>query len=119
MQRMIVAALVLAASSGCVIVGDPTCGAGGASVVVSPGVVVVTVGQSFTPSGNDSWCESGHQSHGSPSWSLSQPGDSTFVTLDAVTGRVTGRRAGEATILARSAHSSASTSLLVTVLQPR
>ena len=115
MKRVIIAALLLAAASGCVIVGDPTCGGGGASVVVTPGIVVVAVGQSFTPNGSDSWCESGHQSHGSPSWVLSQPGDSAFVSLDAATGRITGRRAGAATIVARSAHSSASMSLLVTV----
>jgi len=115
MQRMILAALLLVAAAGCVIVGDPTCGSGGASVVVTPGVVVVAVGQSFTPNGSDSWCDGGRQSHGSPQWSLSQAGDSAFVAVDASTGRITGRRSGAATVVARSAHTSATSSILVTV----
>ena len=115
MQRVLAAALLLCAVSGCVIVGDPTCSGGGAAVVVTPGVVIVAVGESFTPSANDSWCDGGHQSHGSPNWSLSQPGDSLFVKLDATTGRITGRRAGVATVVASSGHSSASSSIAVTV----
>jgi hypothetical protein len=115
MQRIIIAALLLVAASGCVIVGDPACGGGGATLVVTPGVVVVAVGQSVTPNGSDSWCDSGHQSHGSPSWMLSRPGDSAFVTLDATTGRITGRRAGAATVVARSAHSGATSAVPVTV----
>jgi hypothetical protein len=117
MHRVIAAALLLVAvaASGCVIVGDPTCAGGGASIVVTPGVVVVAVGQSFTPNGSDSWCEGGHQSHGSPDWALSQAGDSAFVSLDATTGRITGRRPGAATIVATSTHTGATSSVLVTV----
>jgi len=116
MQRVLAAALLLLLSTaGCVIVGDPTCSGSSASVVVAPGVVVVTVGQSFTPSGSESWCEGGHQAHGSPNWALSQAGDSAFVMLDATTGRITGRRAGFATVIARSDHSGATSSILVTV----
>lgn len=114
MQRVLAAALLLLGTAGCVIVGDPTCGSS-ASVVVAPGVVVVSVGQSFTPSGSDSWCDGGHQSHGSPNWTLSGPGDSAFVALDRTTGRITGLRTGVATVVARSDHSSATSSIVVTV----
>jgi hypothetical protein len=115
MQRLLAAALLLFAMSGCVIVGDPTCRGGGASVVVAPGIVVVSVGESFTPDGNDSWCDGGHQSHGSPNWSLSGPSDGDVIALDAATGRITGRRTGVATVIARSEHSGATSSILVTV----
>ena len=115
MQRIVLAALLLVAISGCVIVGDPTCGGSAASLVVAPGVVVVSVGQSFTPNGSESWCDSGHQAHGSPSWSLSQPSDGNVIALDASTGRITGLKAGIATVVATSAHSSATSEIVVTV----
>ncbi len=115
MQRVLAAALLVFAVSGCVIVGDPTCSSGGAAVVVTPGLVVVAVGQSVTPNGSDSWCDGGHQAHGSPSWSLSRPGDSVYVSLDATTGRITGLRAGVATVVARSDHSGATSAIQVTV----
>ncbi|HEY7237138.1 MAG TPA: hypothetical protein VH539_23475 [Gemmatimonadaceae bacterium] len=115
MQRVLAAALLLVAVSGCVIVGDPTCGGSSASVVVAPGVVVVAVGESFTPNGSDNWCDGGHQGHGSPSWSLSQASDGGIVTLDASTGRVTGLRPGVVTVVARSEHSTATSSIQVTV----
>jgi hypothetical protein len=115
MQRVILAALLPLAASGCIIVGDPTCSGGGASVVVTPGVVVVAVGESFTPNGSDRWCDGGHQSRGSPRWTLSQAGDSAFVALDPSTGRVTGLRAGVATVVAKSTHSAATSSIVVTV----
>ena len=115
MQRVLAAALLLLAVAGCVIVGDPTCSGGGAAIVVTPGVVVVAVGESFTPNGSDRWCDGGRQSHGSPSWSLAQPSDSVFVTLNATSGRITGRRAGVVTVIARSDHSSATSSIQVTV----
>ncbi|HKW47645.1 MAG TPA: hypothetical protein VJN70_09370 [Gemmatimonadaceae bacterium] len=118
MQRVLAAALLFFGVSGCVIVGDPTCTGGGAAVVVTPGVVVVAVGQSFTPNGSDQWCDSGHQSYGSPSWSLSRPGDSVYVSLDAATGRITGIRSGVATVVARSDHSGATSTIQVTVRQP-
>lgn len=115
MQRVLAVALLLFAVSGCVIVGDPTCSGGGAAVVVTPGVVVVAVGQSFTPNASDQWCDGGHQSYGSPSWSLSHPADSVYVSLDATTGRITGLRSGIATIMARSDHSGATSSIQVMV----
>jgi len=115
MQRLLAAVLLVFAVSGCVIVGDPTCSDGGATVVVAPGVVVVSVGESFTPNGSDSWCDNGHQSYGSPSWSLSQPSDADVIALDAATGRITGRRTGVATVVARSEHTGATSTLVVTV----
>ncbi|HKN68724.1 MAG TPA: hypothetical protein VJW73_20705, partial [Gemmatimonadaceae bacterium] len=94
---------------------DPTCKGGGASIVVAPGVVVVSVGESFTPNGTDSWCDGGHQSYGSPSWSLRKPGDSDLIALDSSTGRITGRRSGIATVVARSEHTGATSTIVVTV----
>ena len=115
MQRVLAAALLLFAVSACIIVGDPTCGGGGAAVIVTPGVVVVAVGESFTPNASDSWCDGGHQSHGSPSWSLAHTGDASIVSLDPTTGRITGLRAGVVTVVARSDHSSATSAIQVTV----
>ena len=115
MQRLLVAALLLIVASGCVIVGDPTCGGGNASVIVAPGVIVVSVGESFTPNGSTSWCDGGRQEHGSPSWSLSQASDTSVIGLDAATGRITGLHAGVATVIARSTHGDATSTLLVTV----
>ena len=115
MQRVLAAALLFFAASGCIIVGDPTCSDGGAAVVVTPGVVIVAVGESITPNGSDRWCDGGHQAYGSPSWSLSRPSDSAYVSLNAATGRITGLRAGVATIVARSDHSGATSTIQVTV----
>jgi hypothetical protein len=107
--------LLLAGVAGCVIVGDPSCPTGGATIVVTPEVLVVTVGQSVTPSASDSWCQNGHTSYGSPTWSLAQPGDSAIVRLNAATGTITGLRVGQATVTARSAASGASAAIAVTV----
>ena len=115
MQRLLPAALLVLAVSGCVVVGDPTCSGGGASIVVAPGVVIVSVGESFTPNGSDSWCDGGRQAHGSPDWSLSQATDANVIALDATTGRITGRRSGVATVVARSSHTGATSTILVTV----
>ena len=115
MQRLLAAALLVFAVSGCVIVGDPTCNGGGASVVVAPGVVIVSVGESFTPNGSDSWCDGGRQSYGSPNWSLSRASDADVIALDSSTGRITGRRTGTATVVARSDHSGATSTIVVTV----
>lgn len=115
MQRLCLAALLAVVVSGCVIVGDPTCSGSSASVVVAPGVVVVAVGESFTPNGSDRWCDGGHQSYGSPSWSLSQASDADVIALDASTGRITGRRTGTATVIARSEHTGDTSSIIVTV----
>jgi hypothetical protein len=113
-QRILATVLLLLGAGGCVIIGDPACTGGGASIVVAPGVVVVAVGQSVTPTASDSWCANGHEAHGSPSWSLVQPADSSIVSLDAVTGRITGLRAGQAILMARSS-SGATTTITVTV----
>ncbi|HEY2378621.1 MAG TPA: hypothetical protein VGH98_21755 [Gemmatimonadaceae bacterium] len=115
MQRVLAAALLLLAVSGCVIVGDPTCSGAGAAVVITPGVVIVAVGESFTPNASDSWCDGGHQSHGSPNWSFSRPGDSLYVSLNQSTGRITGLHTGVVTVLARSDHSDATSSIQVMV----
>ena len=115
MHRIVAAVLLLGGVAGCVIVGDPSCGGGGAAIVVTPGVVVVAVGQSVTPNASDTWCDNGHQAHGSPNWSLAQPGDSAIVRLDATTGRITGIRAGQATVVARSPASGATSTVAVTV----
>src|SRR3954463_8392814 len=104
MQRILAAAVLFLGVSGCVFVGDPTCNGGGASVIVAPGVVVVSVGESFTPNGSESWCDSGHQAYGSPSWSRSKATDADVIALDSSTGRITGRRTGIATVVARSEH---------------
>lgn len=115
MQRILAAVLLLAGVGGCVIVGDPSCAGGAAAIVVTPGVVVVAVGQSVTPDANDTWCDNGHQEHGSPQWSLVHPADSTVVRLDVTTGQITGLRAGQASVMARSSVSGATTTIAVTV----
>ena len=90
---------ILASTAGCVIV-DPSCGGGGASILVTPSVVVVAVGQSTTP--RASWCRNGRYDNMSPEWSLSSAADANVISLDPVSGRITGRRAGTATVIARS-----------------
>jgi hypothetical protein len=90
---------LVASSASCVIV-DPGCGAGGASILVSPTVVFVAVGQSATPKAT--WCRNGHYDPMSPQWSLASTADAEFVSLDASTGRITGRRVGTATVIASS-----------------
>ena len=88
-----------ASVAGCLIV-DPGCGVGGASILVSPTVVFVAVGQSATPKA--SWCRNGHYDPFTPEWSLSSTADASVVALDPGTGRITGRRAGTATVIATS-----------------
>lgn len=106
MRRMLLAPLVLlAGSTSCVIV-DPSCSSTSASVVVTPTVVVVAVGESFTPHAS-SWC-GGHQTQAYPRWSLSNAGDSAFVNLDQMTGQITGRRIGRATVIAGTEEASVS-----------
>ena len=95
----VVSLAAVASSAGCVIV-DPGCGAGGASILVSPTVVFVAVGQSATPKA--SWCRNGHYDSFTPRWSLSSTADASIISLDAETGRITGRRAGTATVIATS-----------------
>jgi len=98
--RDIVASLAIVASSASCVIVDPGCGVGGASILVSPTVVVVAVGQSATPSA--SWCRNGHYDPVSPQWSLGSSADANVVSLDAATGRITGRRVGTATVIATS-----------------
>ena len=94
----IAAVTAIAFSSGCVIV-DPSCSSGGAAIYVSPSTVVVAVGASATP--RASWCRNGHYDRMSPQWTLGSTADANIISLDAETGRITGRRAGTATVYAR------------------
>ena len=101
MRRSLIASVALSASAwavaGCVIV-DPSCSAGGASIVITPSVVVVAVGQTATP--RASWCRGGHYDRVSPQWSLGQAADATVIAVDATTGVITGKRAGKASVIA-------------------
>ena len=82
------------------VAGDLSCSNGGLLVVVSPSVVVVAVGESLTPSA--SLCHDGRFDVASPKWSLGSSTDSSVITLDAATGRITGRLAGTASVIATS-----------------
>jgi hypothetical protein len=90
---------IAASSASCVIV-DPNCSGGGASILITPTVVFVAVGESATP--RASWCRGGRWNDGNPNWSLGQAADANIISLDAATGRITGRRAGTATVIATS-----------------
>ena len=96
----IIASLAIVASSASCVIVDPGCGPGGASILVSPTVVFVAVGQSATP--NASWCRNGHYDPMTPEWSLSSTADANIISLDRSTGRITGRRVGTATVIASS-----------------
>ncbi|HEX5073059.1 MAG TPA: Ig-like domain-containing protein [Gemmatimonadaceae bacterium] len=96
----VVASLGLVVSSASCVIVDPGCGAGGASILISPTVVFVAVGQSATP--RASWCRNGRYDPMSPHWSLGSADDATVIDLDPETGRITGRRAGRATVIATS-----------------
>ena len=85
------------ASAGCVIV-DPSCSSGGASIYISPSVVVVAVGQTSTP--RASWCRGGRYSSVSPQWSLGQAADANVISVNAATGEITGKRRGSASVIA-------------------
>jgi hypothetical protein len=91
-------AFLLALSSGCLIV-EPSCStSGGATIIVSPSVIVVSVGESSRS--HASWCSNGRYNDLAPAWSLGQPADADVIDLDRQTGQVTGRRAGTATLVA-------------------
>ena len=91
---------IVASSTSCVIV-DPSCaGNGGASILITPSVVFVSVGQSTTP--RASWCRNGRYDNMSPRWSLGQASDANIINLDTFSGEITGRRAGTATVIATS-----------------
>ena len=102
MRRFLVASMAYstAASSFTCVVNGPSCGSsnGGLFILVSPSAVVVSVGESLTP--RASWCRDGRYDDVSAQWSLGQAADGNIITLDATTGRITGRRAGEATVIA-------------------
>ena len=98
-------------STNCLIV-DPGCGTGGASILITPSVVYVGVGQSTTP--RASWCREGHYNDMNPQWSLGSAADATIIGLDPATGRITGKRTGSATVVATYAGVSGS-SVTVTV----
>jgi hypothetical protein len=91
---------VVASTTGCVIVDPSSCGGGGggASILITPSVVVVAVGQSTTP--RASWCRNGRYDNMSPQWSLGAAADANIISLDPSTGQVTGKRAGQATVIA-------------------
>ncbi len=82
------------------VAGDVSCANGGLLIVVSPSVVIVAVGESVTPTA--SLCHDGRFDVMSPSWSLGSPGDTSVIALDRVTGRITGRRPGQASAIATS-----------------
>jgi hypothetical protein len=82
------------------VAGDVSCANGGLLIVVSPSVVVVAVGESVMPTA--SLCHEGRFDVVSPSWSLGSPGDTSVIALDRVTGRITGRRPGQASAIATS-----------------
>jgi hypothetical protein len=114
MRRSWLLSLVpLAVTASCVIV-DPSCSRSSAAVIVSPTVVVVAVGQSFTPSASERGCD-GRYNHSSPRWSLANAADSAYVRVNASTGEITGRRAGRATVAAESTESGSVATVDVTV----
>ena len=90
---------IAASTTSCLIV-DPSCASGGASILISPTVVYVAVGQSATP--RASWCRNGRYDNMNPRWSLGQASDATVINLDPNSGEITGRRAGQATVIATS-----------------
>ena len=104
MRRLVVASaaasVIAASSTRCVVaIGDPSCGgSGGLTIVISPRVVYVAVGESLTPKAT--WCRDGRYDTVSPQWSLSSTADANIISLDASSGRVTGKRAGQATVVA-------------------
>jgi hypothetical protein len=102
MHRLLVASMAYstAASSFTCVVNDPSpCGSsGGLFILVSPSVVVVSVGESLTP--RASWCRDGRYDNVPAQWSLDQAAQANIITLDATTGRITGRRTGQATVIA-------------------
>src|SRR3954462_7174834 len=103
MHRFLVASMAYstAASSFTCVVNDPSsCSSsgGGLFILVSPSTVVVAVGESLTP--RASWCRDGRYDNVPAQWSLGQAADANIITLDATTGRITGRRAGQVKVIA-------------------
>ena len=97
---ILLSAVVVSTTSSCLIV-DPSCASGSTSILVSPSTVVIAVGGSATPKA--SWCHGGNYGPNNPQWSLSRPADANIIDLDPSTGRITGLRAGQATVIAKAA----------------
>ena len=97
MRRSLLSSALVVAISGCVIV-DPSCTSGGASILITPSVVFVSVGQTATP--RASWCRGGRYDRVSPTWSLGQAADANVISVNASTGAITGKRAGKASVIA-------------------
>jgi len=116
MRRVLAACLIaLAGTASCVIV-DPGCGtSAGASIYVSPAVVVVAVGASVTPVATERRCDGRREDRVYPRWTLLRGADSAIVALDASTGRITGRRPGDALVSARPDDYSGDATVSVTV----
>ena len=100
MRRFLAASAALSAMvlSSCVIVDPDSCVGGGASIFVSPTTVVVAIGQSATP--RASWCRGGRYDRVNPHWSLGSAADANIISVDAETGRITGKRVGNASVIA-------------------
>jgi uncharacterized protein YjdB len=101
MRRLLslsVASAIALGTTGCLLVDASCGGGGGASIHISPTVVFVSVGQSTTPKA--SWCRNGRYDNMNPQWSLGSSADANVISLDPVTGRITGKRAGTATVIA-------------------
>jgi uncharacterized protein YjdB len=101
MRRLLslsVASAIALGTTGCLLVDASCGGGGGASILISPTVVFVSVGQSTTPKA--SWCRNGRYDNMNPQWSLGSSADANVISLDPVTGRITGKRAGTATVIA-------------------
>jgi hypothetical protein len=80
------------------VVGDVSCANGGLLIIVSPSVVVVGVGESVTPTA--SLCHDGRFDPISPNWTFGSRADSNVIALDRATGRLTGLRRGQASVIA-------------------
>jgi hypothetical protein len=116
MRRTLLAPFILLLTSvGCVIAVDPSCSTPSAAIVVTPAVVIVAVGQSFTPSATEHGCDGRYHDHSSPHWSLANQADSMYVRVNATTGEITGRRSGYANVVARSSTSDGEGTIGVTV----
>lgn len=102
MRRPLTASLALCAlvatATSCVIVDPDGCHGGGATILVSPSVVFIAVGESKTP--NASRCRDGRYDRFDPNWSLGDAADANIISVDPSTGRITGKRAGTATVIA-------------------
>ena len=107
-----VSLLALVPTTSCVVVG-PSCPTGAAAVVVTPSTVVVAVGSSVTPSAT--WCHRGNHEQVYPRWSVSRSEESAVIDVDPASGRITGKRAGQATVVVSYGPASGDSRVPVTV----